>query len=80
MKLNESIDKAVTLLETIGRHPQGATVTQLAAEAGIPRPTATRLLATLEARTSLSAPSAAGATCSATSSAGSRGPSTSIAP
>ncbi len=50
MKLNQSIDKAVTLLETIGRHPQGATVTQLAAEAGIPRPTATRLLATLEAR------------------------------
>jgi IclR family transcriptional regulator, acetate operon repressor len=48
MKTNQSIERAMALLRAAGRHPGGATITALAADAGLPRPTASRLLATLE--------------------------------
>jgi DNA-binding IclR family transcriptional regulator len=48
LKPNLSIEKAVSLLRATARAPDGATVSALAAAVGIPRPTASRLLATLE--------------------------------
>lgn len=45
---NKSLVKAARLLRILGRHATGASATTLAAEAGIPQPTAFRLLATLE--------------------------------
>lgn len=47
MKANHSIEKAVALLQAAARVPNGASVTTLAADAGLPRATASRLLATL---------------------------------
>ena len=47
MKANHSIEKAVALLQAAARTPEGASVTTLAADAGLPRATASRLLATL---------------------------------
>ncbi|MGH2910213.1 MAG: helix-turn-helix domain-containing protein, partial [Solirubrobacteraceae bacterium] len=46
MKANHSIEKAVALLRAAARAPDGATITALAADAGMPRATASRLLAT----------------------------------
>lgn len=48
MKVNRSIEKAVALLKVAARTPDGATVASLAKDVGIPRATASRLLATLE--------------------------------
>jgi DNA-binding IclR family transcriptional regulator len=48
VKANLSIEKAVALLRAAARRPEGSTITALAADAGIPRPTASRLLATLD--------------------------------
>lgn len=45
---NKSLVKAARLLRILGRHSSGASATTLASEAGIPQPTAFRLLATLE--------------------------------
>lgn len=45
---NKSLVKAARLLRILGRHGTGASATTLAAEAGIPQPTAFRLLMTLE--------------------------------
>jgi DNA-binding IclR family transcriptional regulator len=45
---NKSVVKATTLLRELGRHPQGITVTELAQAVGMTRPTAFRLLLTLE--------------------------------
>lgn len=50
MKVNRSIEKAVALLRAAARAPDGAMVTTLATDAGLPRATASRLLATLEAQ------------------------------
>jgi IclR family acetate operon transcriptional repressor len=50
MKVNQSVEKAVALLRAAARAPHGATVTKLAADTGIPRATASRLLATLDAQ------------------------------
>jgi IclR family transcriptional regulator, acetate operon repressor len=47
MKSNHSIERAVSLLRALARVPDGANVTALASEAGVPRATASRLLATL---------------------------------
>lgn len=47
MKANHSIERAVSLLRALARVPQGASVTALGAAAGVPRATASRLLATL---------------------------------
>jgi DNA-binding IclR family transcriptional regulator len=46
--LNQSVEKAIRLLSRLSMHPNGATASTLAAETGIPRPTAFRLLRTLE--------------------------------
>ncbi|GAB2762469.1 IclR family transcriptional regulator [Salinifilum aidingensis] len=45
---NKSLVKAARLLRILGHHSTGASATMLAAEAGIPQPTAFRLLVTLE--------------------------------
>jgi DNA-binding IclR family transcriptional regulator len=45
---NKSVVKAARLLRVLAHHGSGASVTTLAAEAGIARPTAFRLLSTLE--------------------------------
>lgn len=45
---NKSLVKAVRLLRVLGRHSTGASASALADEAGIPQPTAFRLLATLQ--------------------------------
>ncbi len=45
---NKSVIKAGVLLRELGRHPQGITNTELAQAAGMTRPTAFRLLLTLE--------------------------------
>ncbi|MQA12317.1 MAG: helix-turn-helix domain-containing protein [Pseudonocardiaceae bacterium] len=45
---NKSVVKAARLLRVLAHHGSGASVTILAAEAGIARPTAFRLLSTLE--------------------------------
>lgn len=45
---NKSVVKAVRLLRVLGRRGGGASATTLASEAGIARPTAFRLLSTLE--------------------------------
>ncbi|TDD89195.1 IclR family transcriptional regulator [Saccharopolyspora karakumensis] len=45
---NKSVVKAARLLRILGRHSGGASASAIAAEAGIPQPTAFRLLATLE--------------------------------
>jgi DNA-binding IclR family transcriptional regulator len=50
MKVNRSIEKAVALLRAAARAPDGATVTALATQVGMPRATASRLLATLQAQ------------------------------
>ncbi|MGI8712684.1 MAG: IclR family transcriptional regulator [Solirubrobacteraceae bacterium] len=50
MKTNHSIAKAVALLRGAARAPDGASVTTLAAHAGLPRATASRLLATLDSQ------------------------------
>lgn len=49
-KANRSIEKAVALLRAAARTPEGATVTTLARDVGIPRATASRLLATLQSQ------------------------------
>lgn len=48
MDPNKSLGKAIALLSHIAARPDGATVTELAAAAGTSRPTASRLLWTLE--------------------------------
>lgn len=45
---NKSVIKAMTLLNELGRHPKGITVTELAHCVGMSRPTAFRLLLSLE--------------------------------
>ena len=45
---NKSVVKAMTLLRELGRHPQGITVTELAQNVGLSRPTAFRLLLSME--------------------------------
>ncbi|MEX5257978.1 IclR family transcriptional regulator [Kocuria arenosa] len=45
---NKSVIKATMLLSELGRHPKGITVTELAQEVGMTRPTAFRLLLSLE--------------------------------
>lgn len=50
MKANHSIEKAVALLHAAARAPDGASVATLAADAGLPRATASRLLATLQSQ------------------------------
>jgi DNA-binding IclR family transcriptional regulator len=45
---NKSVVKAMTLLRELGRHPQGITVTELAQIVGMTRPTAFRLLLSME--------------------------------
>jgi DNA-binding IclR family transcriptional regulator len=47
-KLNQSVQKAVTLLRATANHPEGASVSALARAAGLPRATALRLIQTLE--------------------------------
>jgi DNA-binding IclR family transcriptional regulator len=49
-KANRSIEKAVALLRAAARSPDGASVTALAGAVGIPRATASRLLATLQSQ------------------------------
>src|SRR5947209_13672028 len=44
---NQSVRKAVLLLQTVGRHPNGANSSELGRLTGLPRPTARRLAATL---------------------------------
>ncbi len=46
--MNKSVVKATLLLRELGRYPRGATVTDLAQSAGLSRPTAFRLLLSLE--------------------------------
>lgn len=48
LRLNRSVLRAAKLLQTVGDHPAGATASTLAAETGLPRPTAFRLLLSLE--------------------------------
>lgn len=48
MKVNHSIEKAAALLKAVARAPDGATIASLATDAGLPRATASRLLATLD--------------------------------
>jgi DNA-binding IclR family transcriptional regulator len=50
VKANLSIEKAVALLRAAARMSDGGSVTALASAAGIPRATASRLLATMEAQ------------------------------
>ncbi|WP_077488834.1 IclR family transcriptional regulator [Sinomonas mesophila] len=45
---NKSVIKATVILSELGRHPRGITVTQLAQRVGMTRPTAFRLLVSLE--------------------------------
>lgn len=45
---NKSVVKAMTLLRELGRHPRGITVTELAQNVGMTRPTAFRLLLSME--------------------------------
>lgn len=45
---NKSVIKATVLLRELGRHPKGITVTELAQAVGMTRPTAFRLLLSLE--------------------------------
>jgi DNA-binding IclR family transcriptional regulator len=45
---NKSVVKAMTLLRELGRHPRGITVTELAQIVGMTRPTAFRLLLSME--------------------------------
>src|SRR5215210_4490104 len=47
-KLNQSVQKAMTLLRATATHPDGASVTALARAAGLPRATALRLIQTME--------------------------------
>jgi DNA-binding IclR family transcriptional regulator len=44
---NQSLQRTVTLLRAVAAHPEGATIATLAAETSLPRPTTSRLLATL---------------------------------
>ena len=46
--LNQSVQKAMTLLRATATHPDGASVSALARAAGLPRATALRLIQTLE--------------------------------
>jgi DNA-binding IclR family transcriptional regulator len=46
--VNQSIQKAITLLRETAAHPGGASVSALARNAGVPRATALRLIRTLE--------------------------------
>jgi len=45
---NKSVVKAMALLRELGRHPRGITVTELAQAVGMTRPTAFRLLLSME--------------------------------
>lgn len=45
---NKSVIKAMTLLRELGRHPKGVTVTEIAQAVGMTRPTAFRLLLSME--------------------------------
>jgi IclR family acetate operon transcriptional repressor len=47
-KLNQSVQKAMTLLRATATHPDGASVSALARAAGLPRATALRLIQTME--------------------------------
>jgi DNA-binding IclR family transcriptional regulator len=47
-RLNQSVQKAMTLLRATATYPDGASVTALARAAGLPRATALRLIQTLE--------------------------------
>jgi DNA-binding IclR family transcriptional regulator len=47
-KLNQSVQKAMTLLRATATHPGGASVSALARAAGLPRATALRLIQTME--------------------------------
>jgi DNA-binding IclR family transcriptional regulator len=47
-KLNQSVQKAMTLLRATASHPDGASVSALARAAGLPRATALRLIQTME--------------------------------
>jgi DNA-binding IclR family transcriptional regulator len=47
-KLNQSVQKAMTLLRATSTHPDGASVSALARAAGLPRATALRLIQTME--------------------------------
>jgi DNA-binding IclR family transcriptional regulator len=47
-KLNQSVQKAMTLLRATATHPEGASVSALARAAGLPRATALRLIQTME--------------------------------
>lgn len=47
-RTNQSIEKAVALLRHMADHPEDSTIGALARGTGIPRPTASRLLRTLE--------------------------------
>jgi DNA-binding IclR family transcriptional regulator len=47
-KLNQSVQKAMTLLRATATHPDGASVSALARAAGLPRATALRLVKTME--------------------------------
>ena len=47
-KLNQSVQKAMTLLRATATQPGGASVSALARAAGLPRPTALRLIQTME--------------------------------
>jgi len=48
--VSQSLDRALSLLTTLGRHPDGATLSQLATESGLPASTVHRLLAGLRRR------------------------------
>jgi DNA-binding IclR family transcriptional regulator len=47
-KLNQSVQKAMTLLRATATHPDGASVSALGRAAGLPRATALRLIQTME--------------------------------
>jgi IclR family acetate operon transcriptional repressor len=47
-KLNQSVQKAMTLLRATATHPDGVSVSALARAAGLPRATALRLIQTME--------------------------------
>ncbi|EMY33016.1 IclR family transcriptional regulator [Arthrobacter crystallopoietes BAB-32] len=46
--INKSVVKAINLLRELGRHPRGVTVTDIAHKVGMTRPTAFRLLLSME--------------------------------
>lgn len=46
--VNQSVQKAITLLRQAAAHPTGASVSALARDAGVPRATALRLIETME--------------------------------